>query len=202
VTYPGDARAGPAGARPAGRAPAASAAGCGLAGPLTLRLPSPFYAPGLTVSGFGLPTVPAWNHSQINKRSTLGLFIGFHGAACGQFRLLLYPQGAGRVLPVKGPFMSAAGWRDPQHFHRRCTGTPPFCTSNPHACAHLASQQSVYRAGSQQQITAPGPRDTPTRRTRGPADADEIAQQGTDGRHRLQHRRAGYPPPACRSCSS
>src|SRR5271165_835045 len=71
--------------------------------------PSPFKAAGLTVSGFGLLTISAWNHSRINMRSTLGLFMSFRGVACGQFRFLLYSQGADRVLPVEGLFMSAAG---------------------------------------------------------------------------------------------
>ena len=48
---------------------------------------TPLKAPGFIVSGFGLFTVPARNHSQINMRSTVSLFTGLCGVACGQFRL-------------------------------------------------------------------------------------------------------------------
>jgi hypothetical protein len=67
-----------------------------------------FKAPGLTVSGFGLFTVPALNHGRIKMRLMLGLFMSFRDMACGQFPIPLDAQGAGRVLPVGSPFTSAA----------------------------------------------------------------------------------------------
>jgi hypothetical protein len=112
---------------------------------------------------FGLLTVPARNHRQITKRSILGLFICFRGVACGQFRLLLYPQGAGRFLLVKVPFMSAAGWRNPQHFDRACTGSAPLCTGAPHACAHIAGQ--LERAALACEYRVPSPVKTPPYRS-------------------------------------
>ena len=65
-----------------------------------------------------------------------------------------------------------------------------FCTSDPHACAHIAGQRSSCRAGSQQQITRRALRDTPTRRTRGPAGADEIHKKAPMAVGRLPDRRA------------
>jgi len=121
----------------------------------------------------GLFTVPALNHGRINTRLMLGLFMSFHSVACGQFPDSLDAQGAGRILPVGSPFTSAALRRDPQHFHCACTGFVPFCTSDPHAYAHSRSA-----------VLLPGLRDTPARRTLGPG-ADEIAQEGTDARHRF-----------------
>ena len=89
-------------------------------------------------------------------------------SSCRQNRRLPGPRssapGCVRCLGCRGqvpPGGRAAGWRDPQHFHRARTGSVPFCTSDPHACAHIAGQPSSYQAGSQQQITRRGPCDAP-----------------------------------------
>ena len=110
----------------------------------------------------------------------------------------LHARGAGRVLPVRGHFMSVAWRRDPQHFHRVCTGVVRFCTSDPHACPQKAGKQSCCRAGGERRVSVPGVCVTrPARRTRGPAPGpDEIVQEG---RHRmlaaaLPDRRIRRPP--------
>ena len=121
----------------------------------------------------------------------------FRGVACGQFLIPLHAQGAGRVPPVKSPYMSGAGQRDPQHFHRACTGPVPLCTRDPHAYARNAGQQPGCRAGSQQQITAPWLCVTcPARQTRGPG-AEEIAQEAGHRWSSPRYRTGGPCIPAC-----
>ena len=82
--------------------------------------------------------------------------------------------------------MSAAGQRNPQHFHRPCTGLVPFYTSDPHGCAHKA-RPAVLLPGWQ---PAAGQRagacvTRPARRTRGPGVDEIVHEGGTDGRRRF-----------------
>ena len=92
----------------------------------------------------------------------------------------LHARGAGRVLPVRGHFMSVAWRRDPQLFHRVRTGVVRFCASDPHACPQKAGEQSCCRAGGERRVSVPGACVTrPARRPRGPAPGpDEIVQEG------------------------
>ena len=55
---------------------------------------------------------------------------------------------------VKGPVRGTAMQRNPQHFHRACTGSVLLRTSHPHVCAQPAGKQSSCRAGRQQPINA------------------------------------------------
>ena len=57
--------------------------------------------------------------------------------------------GMTRALPGKCPLLVPARLRNPQHFHRLCTGLAPLRTSHPHVCAQAAGKQSCRRlAGS------------------------------------------------------
>ena len=47
-----------------------------------------------------------------------------------------------RALPGKCPLLVPARPRNPQHFHRLCTGLAPLRTSHPHVCAQAAGKQS------------------------------------------------------------
>ena len=47
-----------------------------------------------------------------------------------------------RALPGKRPLLVPARLRNPQHFHRLCTGLAPLRTSHPHVCAQAAGKQS------------------------------------------------------------
>ena len=123
-------------------------------------------------------------------RSKLGLFAGFCGVACGQFRIPLHAQDAGRVLPVRRPFTSRAWRRDPQHFHCARTGLVPFCTSDPHAYAHSPVSSPVAGLAARSRSARRGLRDMPAMpdaRTRRGWDrgVDGIAQEGTDARRRF-----------------
>ena len=139
-------------------------------------------------------------------RSMFGLFMSRRGVACGQFRLPSSCTWSGSVLPVKSPFMSAAGRRNPQHFHRLCTGLVPFCTSDPQAYAHTAGQAVLLPGWQPAADQCAGACVTcPPCRTPGPG-VDGIAAW-TGSRKKapmfaaaLQDRRPVYPPAACRSC--
>ena len=50
--------------------------------------------------------------------------------------------GMTRALPGKRPLLVPAGLRNPQHFHRLCTGLAPLRTSHPHVCAQAAGKRS------------------------------------------------------------
>ena len=50
-----------------------------------------------------------------------------------------------RALPGKCPLLAPASLRNPQHFHRLCTGLAPLRTSHPHVCAQTAGKQSCCR---------------------------------------------------------
>jgi len=47
-----------------------------------------------------------------------------------------------RALPGKRALLVPARLRNPQHFHRLCTGLAPLRTSHPHVCAQAAGKQS------------------------------------------------------------
>jgi hypothetical protein len=70
-----------------------------------------------------------------------------------------------RALPGKRPLLVPARLRNPQHFHRLCTGLAPLRTSHPHVCAQAAGKQSCRRlAGSSGSARAPvlaGPASAP-----------------------------------------
>ena len=88
------------------------------------------------------------------------------------------------LFPGKRLTLDAARQRNPQHFHRACTGSALLCTSHPHLCAQSAGKQPSGRADRQQPINAPAPAVTqPAGRTRdsGPS-ADEIVQEPGLGR--------------------
>src|SRR6185437_973395 len=53
--------------------------------------------------------------------------------------------GIARALPGKCPLLVPASLRNPQHFHRLCTGLAPLRTSHPHVCAQTAGKQSCCR---------------------------------------------------------
>ena len=53
--------------------------------------------------------------------------------------------GMTRALPGKRPLLVPARLRNPQHFHRLCTGLAPLRTSHPHVCAQAAGEQSSRR---------------------------------------------------------
>jgi hypothetical protein len=72
-----------------------------------------------------------------------------------------------RALPGKRPLLVPARLRNPQHFHRLCTGLAPLRTSHPHVCAQVAGKQSCCRlAGSSGSGTAPVIVCRPARRVR------------------------------------
>ena len=50
-----------------------------------------------------------------------------------------------RAVPGKCPLLVPASLRNPQHFHRLCTGLAPLRTSHPHVCAQTAGEQSSGR---------------------------------------------------------
>jgi hypothetical protein len=109
-------------------------------------------APGLTVSGFGLLTVPMLNYNRINMRSMFGLFFANCGVVCGQFHFPLHAQGVDCALPGRRPVTGAVRKRNPQHFHRARTDPARFCTRHPHVCAQKA-------------VAAPGPARPPVGRS-------------------------------------
>jgi hypothetical protein len=62
------------------------------------------------------------------------------------------------ALPGKRPLLVLASLRNPQHFHRLCTGLAPLRTSHPHVCAQTAGKRSCRRlAGSSGSAPAPAP---------------------------------------------
>jgi hypothetical protein len=88
-------------------------------------------------------------------------------AACGQFRVSPYAQARLALSPGKRPTPGAARQRNPQHFHRSCTGSMLLHTSHPQRCAQPAGKQPSCRAGRQQPISAGACGETATGRTRG-----------------------------------
>ena len=117
----------------------------------------------------------------------------------------LQARGAGRVLPVRGHFTSMAWRRDPEHFHRACTGVVPFCASDPHAFPQKTGKQSCCRAGVERLVRVSGGCVTrPARRTRGPAPGPDETVQGGGRRMlaaALPDRRIRRPPAGSRSSS-
>ena len=70
-----------------------------------------------------------------------------------------------RALPGKRPLLVPARLRNPQHFHRLCTGLAPLRTSHPHVCAQTAGKQSCRRlaasSGSARAPVLAGPASAP-----------------------------------------
>jgi len=61
-----------------------------------------------------------------------------------------------RALPGKCPLLVPASLRNPQHFHRLCTGLAPLRTSHPHVCTQTAGKQSCcWLAASSGSARAP-----------------------------------------------
>ena len=70
-----------------------------------------------------------------------------------------------RAFPGKCPLLVPASLRNPQHFHRLCTGLAPLRTSHPHVCAQTAGKQSCRRlaasSGSARAPVLAGPASAP-----------------------------------------
>jgi hypothetical protein len=66
--------------------------------------------------------------------------------------------GMTRALPGKRPLLVPVRLRNPQHFHRLCTGLARLRTSHPHVCAQAAGKQACRRpADSSGSAPAPAP---------------------------------------------
>ena len=121
-----------------------------------LRLDPPSKAPGLTLSGLKYYHDP---HviSQPDK-PPINIRLIHHLLQCGMWIITdfsLY-TGVTRALPGKCPLLVPASLRNPQHFHRLCTGLAPLRTSHPHVCAQTTGKQSSCRlAGSSGSAPAP-----------------------------------------------
>jgi hypothetical protein len=163
------------------------AVGCGLARPLDGPVPgnlgipsasawcpgrrappsrslSPLRAPGLTVSGFQSFHGPDIELQQDIHTINIRLIYKYRDAACGQFRVSPHAQARLALFPGKRPAPGVVRQRNPQHFHRACTGSVPLHTSHPHLCTQPAGKQPLARpagkrppcrAGSQQPVSAP-----------------------------------------------
>jgi hypothetical protein len=70
-------------------------------------------------------------------------------------RLLCMHRVRVALSQVKGLVMGAARRRNPQHFHRVCTGSVRLRTNRPHGCAQVTGRQSSYRAGRWPRINSP-----------------------------------------------
>jgi hypothetical protein len=102
----------------------------------------PFRAPGLTLSGLkyyhdphaiSQPDKPPINIRLIRHFLRRGMWIISDFSVC---------TGMTRALPGKRPLLVPARLRNPQHFHRLCTGLAPLRTSHPHVCAQAAGKKS------------------------------------------------------------
>ena len=116
---------------------------------------------------------------------------------------------------VKAPVMLAGRQRNPQHFHRVCTGSALLRTSDPHVCAQTAGkvhrQQGsspvaclpAWQAVAHRRAGACVPGQPAGWRGSGPG-LDEIApgRQPPDDRLRPEDRPPAHPPPARRSRAS
>jgi hypothetical protein len=119
-----------------------------------LRLDPPSKAPGLTLSGLkyyhdphaiSQPDKPPINIRLIYHSLRRGMWIIPDFSLC---------TGMTRALPGKHPLLVPARLRNPQHFHRLCTGLAPLRTSHPHVCAQEAGEAVPVSAGRQQRIGA------------------------------------------------
>ena len=132
-----------------------------------LPLDPPSKAPGLTLSGLkyyhdphaiSQPDKPLINIRLIRHFLQCGMWIITDFSVC---------TGMTRALPGKRPLLVPARLRNPQHFHRLCTGLAPLRTSHPHVCAQAAGKQSCRRlAGSSGSAPAPVLACRPARRVR------------------------------------
>ena len=102
----------------------------------------PFKSAGLTLSGLkyyhdphaiSQPDKPLINIRLIHHFLQYGMWIITDFSVC---------TGMTRALPGKRPLLVPARLRNPQHFHRLCTGLAPLRTSHPHVCAQAAGKQS------------------------------------------------------------
>jgi hypothetical protein len=108
-----------------------------------------------------------------------------------------------RALPGKRPLLVPARLRNPQHFHRLCTGLAPLRTSHPHVCAQTAGKQSCV-GGRQQRISAgtclPASRHVRGAETRWSHHRPPPARRGTDVRRCRAHVVRSWKPsrgPGC-----
>ena len=116
----------------------------------------PFKSAGLILSGLkyyhdphaiSQPDKPPINIRLIYHFLQHGMWIITDFSVC---------TGMTRALPGKCPLLVPARPRNPQHFHRLCTGLAPLRTSHPHVCAQTAGKQSCCRlAGSSGSARAP-----------------------------------------------
>lgn len=133
----------------------------------------PFKSAGLILSGLKCYHDPHVISQQDKRLVNIRLIC--HLLQCGMWIITDFSVCTGliRALPGKCPLLVPASLRNPQHFHRLCTGLAPLRTSHPHVCAQTAGQQSSdRRAGSSGSARAPalvglastpraGVRDTP-----------------------------------------
>ena len=152
----------------------------------TVTFGPPFKSAGLILSGLkyyhdlhaiSQPDKPLINIRLIHHFLQYSMWIITDFSVC---------TGMTRALPGKRPLLVPARLRNPQHFHRLCTGLAPLRTSHPHVCAQAAGKQSCRRlAGSSGSSPAPvlvGPASAP--RASSPRHAGPIARPlpGSDRR--------------------
>ena len=143
-----------------------------------LPLDPPSKAPGSSSLGLSI-THDLHAISQPDK-PLINIRLIHHFLQCGMWIITDFSvcTGMTRALPGKCPLLVPARLRNPQHFHRLCTGLAPLRTSHPHVCAQTAGKQSCRRlAGSSGSARAPvlvGPASAP--RVRCPRHAGPIAR--------------------------
>ena len=118
----------------------------------------PFKSAGLILSGLkyyhDLHAISQQDKPLINIR-LIHHFLQYSMWIITDFSLC---TGMTRALPGKRPLLVPARLRNPQHFHRLCTGLAPLRTSHPHVCAQAAGKQACRRlAGSSGSAPAPAP---------------------------------------------
>jgi hypothetical protein len=113
-----------------------------------LRLDPPSKAPGLTLSGLkyyhdphaiSQPDKPPINIRLIHHFLQHRMWIITDFSLC---------TGMTRAPPGKRPLLVPARLRNPQHFHRLCTGLASLRTSHPHVCAQAAGGAVLSSAGA------------------------------------------------------
>lgn len=127
----------------------------------------PFKSAGLILSGLkyyhDLHAISQQDKPLINIR-LIHHFLQYSMWIITDFSLC---TGMTRALPGERPLLVPARLRNPQHFHRLCTGLAPLRTSHPHVCAQAAGKQSCRRlAGSSGSSPAPVLACRPARRVR------------------------------------
>jgi hypothetical protein len=103
----------------------------------------PFRSARLTLSGLkyyhdrhliSQPDKPPINIRLIHHFLRRGMWIITDFSVC---------TGMTRALPGKCPLLVPARPRNPQRFHRLCTGLAPLRTSHPHVCAQTAGSSPL-----------------------------------------------------------